>query len=328
MRCVKVGLALILLAQVWAEGQELERYPAEAKQDSIPSRKTRSIFHRPAKSSPPEQLAYAEQLAASGRLRKAGRAFDALVHTWPEAPEAVRAQMRLAETLEKRGCYQEAFQEYQYLIENFTGQYPHAAVLERQFQIAHLLMTRRVGKFLGLPGFAAPERALPLFEAVVRNGPQWERAAEAQLLIGTLHEEAGSYEEAIAAYSKLYYNYPRSSLAVEAAFRRARCEYRLAKANRRDESSCRAALSSLSAFLLNYPDHPQAAELREYEAEIESHLAQMHYERALFYDKTAKKPAAALIAYQDFLRKFPASPLAVRVQKRVTELKGDLEPKQ
>ncbi|MCX7590241.1 MAG: tetratricopeptide repeat protein, partial [Kiritimatiellae bacterium] len=261
LRCsLGILVAVTVIGQIRA--QDFERPQTTTETELVPSRKLPSVFHRPSRATAPEQLLYAESLYAAGRLRKAARAFDALVHAWPRTEEAVLAQMRLGQILEERGRYEQAFREYQYLIENYAGRFPYADILERQFQIAKRIVTQRLGKFLFFPGYRAPERALPLLETIVRNGPRWDYAAEAQFLIGTLHEESGAFEEAVVAYDRVQYRYPKSPFVVEAAFRRAMCEYQVARRNNRDESTCQAALSALGAFVRNYPDDPRVAEAR------------------------------------------------------------------
>ena len=180
-------------------------------------------------------------------------------------------------------------------------------------------------KFLFFPGFEAPERALPLFEKLVENGPGWSRAAEAQFLVAYTQEETGEFEAAVASYEILHYRYPRSEYAEESVFRRAQCLYRVAKSAPRNEESCRQALASYSAFLRDYPDNPKAAEAGQTLDDLKDRLARMYYERAVFYDKRGKTRKSALIAYQDFVRRFPASDLAASARDRVAELEDEAE---
>ena len=86
----------------------------------------------------------------------------------------------------------------QYLIEYYAGSFPYEGVLERQFRIAQRVMTGRQGKLLFLPGFPAPERAVPMFRKIVENAPNWKKAPEAQYLVGVILEGNGEYAEAIA----------------------------------------------------------------------------------------------------------------------------------
>ena len=54
-------------------------------------------------------------------------------------------------------------------------------------------------------------------------------------------------------------------------------------------------------------------------------LAGISYERALFYDKDGKRQQSALIAYMDYLNKFPDSDKADSVRKRIDELQAQVD---
>ena len=97
----------------------------------------------------------------------------------------------------------------------------YGSVLESQFEIAVDIMNRRRMRWL-FGGYRAPEYAVDYFEDVIRNGPQWSRAPEAQFLIGKCHQEAKDLELAISAYGVLGYRYPESSYAEEAAWQQIR----------------------------------------------------------------------------------------------------------
>ena len=55
--------------------------------------------------------------------------------------------------------------------------------------------------------------------------------------------------------------------------------------------------------------------------------ARLAYEKALFYDKLAKKPAAALQAYRSFVRMFPRSEWTPLAQVRIDQLALEVEKK-
>jgi outer membrane protein assembly factor BamD (BamD/ComL family) len=47
----------------------------------------------------------------------------------------------------------------------------------------------------------------------------------------------------------------------------------------------------------------------------------MAYARAQFYDKLSRRPEAALLAYEDFVKNFPSSELAAIAQQRIDQLR-------
>ena len=114
----------------------------------------------------------------------------------PTPQKRAFAQFCYAQLLQERGQLQKAFDEFQVLVDNFAGRFPkYNDVLAHQFKLAKLIMERRTGEFFVFDGFLAPERAIPLLEKVIQNGPQSRHAPEAQYLIGQAEEHIQEYEE-------------------------------------------------------------------------------------------------------------------------------------
>jgi outer membrane assembly lipoprotein YfiO len=285
-----------------------------------PERKQPGFLRRAAKDTPAGQLAYANGLRDAGKRGKAMRAYAALVAAWHASEEALEAQLAYARLWEEKGNYARAFREYQYLIDFFAGQFPYQDVLDRQFRIANLMMTRRYGDWGPLPGFRAPERALPLFEQILENAPGGDLAAECRFSIGLIHEQGHDLDEAARAFEQVRNRHPDSPLAPEAAFRQASCRYRLALKSPRDDARCRAALAALAAFLRDYPDSPNRAEAQQSRDSLHAHWVAMAFENAAYYDRIARKPEAAVIAYGDFVRRFPLTEQAKEAQERIAAL--------
>ena len=280
---------------------------------------------RPARGTPAEQWELARSLEAAGRRRAAARHDLALVRSWPQAPEAPGAQLAYARWFEDRGKLQRAFDEYQRLFDQYAGAFPYEEILNRQFAIATNLMHQKKGRFLFLPGFHAPERAVPLLEKLVLNGAGWERTPEAQFLIGRAHELNHGYEEAIAAYMSAEHRYPGSPWAADAAFGMANCYYRLAKESPNNDQALDNGWAALSAFLQRYPADPRREDAERRRDELVARRALLAYERGLFYDRIARRPEAARISYESFIRNFPnaeQAPLA-RERLRVLAQRGE-----
>lgn len=278
-------------------------------------------FNKPAKKNPADQLEHAEALREDGSLRKAAKAFRALVTTWPSSVEAPKAQWALAKIHEQREKPAAAFDAYQVLMENYPGQFPdYDAVLARQFEIAKQVMNTRKAKFLLLPGFEAPERAIPLFEKVIQNGPRSPSAAEAQFLIGDAYEKSFQYELAVVAYIATLHRYPLSPFAEHAAFGRARALYKITKDYPNDDQAREEAWAGVMVFLRAYPESSYLAEARSMRDDLLDQRAAALYNVAEFYDRIARKPLAARESYEQFARLFPNSNRAPEVKERLAAL--------
>lgn len=298
------------------KGPEMETTRQEAKTE----RKQPGFFHRPSKKSPDEQLAYAAELRERGSLRRAANEYLAFVHQWHGNTNAPAAQFKAAAIIMERGKYERAFEEFQYLFLFFAGRFPYEEALDAQFKIANSILEDRHMAFFGLKGFTDPQPALPLFQQIARNAPYWKRAPEVQYRIGWILEETGNDADAVDAYAAVSQRYPASSFAGDAAYQRALCLRRISRSCPRDEAQCRDALSALASFLRDHPSHPGRPTAEKYRDELTEHLATMYYDRAVFYDRIARRPKSAVIAYRDFLQKFPLSSRANSVTERIAQL--------
>ena len=310
------GLALFFLLPVATEASrpfhEEEREP----------RRFRLL--RPKMDEPAAQLQYADALQERGRMRRAQRQYRALVRYWPNTQEAAQAQYAYARLLEERGKLSRAFDQYETLMENYTGMFPHAHVLERFFEMGETIMDRRRARFLIFPGFHAPERAIPYFEAVVDYGPQWARAPEAQLNIARIKEQIDRLEEAVFAYDRVEFRYPRSPLVEEASFGKARTLYELSREAPNHVDGAETALHALGSFVRNYPDSEHVEEAREYMRTLYRELARLAYQKARYYDRIARRPQAAVTTYERFLEEFPDTEWSDTVRKRLETLRDKL----
>jgi tetratricopeptide (TPR) repeat protein len=305
--------ALLCLSGCWTLGPEKPYEETSGKHGWHP-------FLRPAERNPTAQLVFADRLLKAGQTKAARKQYLALTVYWPESREAAAAQRQYAKLLDLKGKEYKAFDEYQRLFNRYPGQFPYDEVLNRQFEISTNVMSRRKGKFLFFPGFTAPEQAIPMFQAILTNAPQWQRSAETQYLIGRANELSLEYEAAIDQYMTVQHRYPNSVYAEIASFQTAYCYYLLAMESPNNEQILDAAWSAMTLFLNNHPTSEQTPVVTEYRNTIYRQRAKMAYEKAYYYDKNAKRPESALIAYETMVRQFPHSDWTSLAQLRIEAL--------
>ena len=298
--------------------------PATAAAPYVETKPARGFhpFTRPKKKNPADQWAYTQQLNQRGKLRAAARHAYALRLYWPQAPEAPAAQMLNARILEQRRLYLDAFDSYQHLIEHYPGRFDFNEVIGRQLALANTIMTLKKGKFLFIPGFTAPERAIPLFETIVTNAPEWAGTAEALYHIGTANEHIYEYEKAIDAYFATLYRFPDSPFAEKAARNQVLCHIKISNDSPQDNRAIETAIAACDFFLARFPDSEYRGAIQSSRETLQTQRAQNAYSRARYYDKILRRPDAALIEYNNFLAQFPDSPQAPAARKRVAALTG------
>jgi len=259
---------------------------------------TNPFAHKP--ETPAEHFDYAGALKTKGKLDTARRQYAILAQRWPDSPEAPRAKQAEADIYFEQGRYREAFDTYRALVRDyFVGITDYNAVLDRLFDLAVREMERRrLPAVFG--GYDAPERAVPLFEQIISSAPQWERAPEAQYLIGRAYQRSGKEEEAIAAYSTVEYRYPQSPFAAQAAWRKLECYRKLVNAVRYSIDLQEQARAAIELFLITYPDSEHTGDALSFQAELDEKAAQFEYETGEFYESISRPahPDAAQLYYE------------------------------
>ncbi len=284
-------------------------------------RSTWRVMFDKKKETPAGQWEYARETQNKGRLKKADRRMLYLVRRWPNSKEAPWAQRARADMLNARGKFKEAFREYQYLIDNYSSRMrDYDSVLESQFSIAvDIMKQRRMRWFFG--GYRAPEYSVDYFEDVIRNGPQWMRAPEAQFLIGQSYQQAKDMELAISAYAVLGYRYPDSSFSEESAWQQILCLDTLRRDFPNSLDVLDRQLTSTTVFLTTYPKSKHKSDIIRLRNNLYEVKAKKAFDEAAFYAKVPKKPESAIIYYEQMMKEYPKSKLVPDAEKRIAELK-------
>lgn len=271
---------------------------------------------------PAEQWKYARATQDKGWLKRADRRMLYLVRRWPNSKEAPWAQRARADMFYSRGELKVAFKEYQYLIDNYSSRMlDYDSVLESQFEIAVDVMNRRRMRWL-FGGYRAPEYSVDYFEDVIRNGPQWSKAPEAQFLIGQAYRESKELELAISAYGVLGYRYPESPFAEESAWQRVACLDKLHQEFPNSLEILDRTLTATTVFLTSHPKSAKKGKIILLRNKLYEVKARKVFDEAAFYAKVPKKPRAAIIYYEQMVEEYPKSKLVPEAQMRIVELKN------
>ena len=271
---------------------------------------------------PAEQWRLAQQTRHKKKLKKANKQLDYLIFTWPNSVEAPLAQRARADIFYAREEYEEAFDAYQYLIDNYPSKIKdYNLVLENQLAISVAIMnTKRMRWFFG--GYRSPTRAVEQFEQVIRNGAQWEKAPQAQFLIGTAYEKEKEFELAIAAYSILGFRYPKSSFAEEAAWRKIKCLETLQKDYENSPGILDRYLTATTYYLVTYNRGKHHNEVRKLRNILYETKAKKAFEKAYFYANKAdpRQPKAGILYYKKMIAEYPKSKLVPKAQENMEKL--------
>lgn len=275
----------------------------------IPRKTSGLLFKRAREETPAAQMAAARQAEAEKSLRRASRAYDALVRRWPHAPEAPAAQLKLAELNAARGKYSRAFDDYRYLIRYYPE---HAALGED--------LPRMLAFANHYRGEGKDERALEMYIQVAELAPRWRGTAQALLQAGMLQVADKKWYDAVSTLERLGAGFPGTDEARTAAAQSAHVLHRISLRYAEDDSVQLRARAALAATLRDYPGHPERERLQEELDELDARRYQRHFDMAAFYDTPRYKPEAAATAYREFIRKFPLAPQAATARRRIEAL--------
>ncbi len=268
---------------------------------------------------PADQLKIAQGLHAKKQYRNAIDAYRRVIRRWPLSSSAQDARLGEAECLGAIGYHYKAFQEYQELIKKHPNTPHFDTVLQQQFEIGNLFLAGERQKAWGIRWLPSLDRAVEVYEQVVKNGPYSPVAPESQFRIGLAYEKQRDYLAAVHAYEKLMERYPKLPLAEGAQFQigweykkeSARAEY--------DQNAANQAIAAYTDFLLRYPKSDKVALAEQYLTGLKGEQARGLFHIGQFYEKNGHYKSA-LIYYNDVIEKNPESNWATQAKDKVARL--------
>jgi outer membrane assembly lipoprotein YfiO len=278
------------------------------------------LFGGPKKEGPEAQWDYCQELVEKEKFRKAIRHAKYLVQTWPDHPRAVEAQRLRADLHFAKEEYQFAFDAYQELIENFAGLFDYNDVLTQQLECARKLENKVYKAFFGLNTYQQPLEAIPLYRQVLVNAPHIRDAPEILFTIGNIYMGRKQYINAVAEYDRLEQQFPDSPFSELAALRRAEAYQERARQTPTDVQPLEAELMALNHFLETYPDSERIPDARLRMKSVYDRLAELRFEKGVFYQESLREPEAALTIYRSLLEQYPDSEWTVQARERILSL--------
>lgn len=269
-----------------------------------------------------EQLEFARQCAAAGSDSKARRAFDALVRQWPFSAEAPVAQQELANlVLTRFEEYDNAFDEFRYLLDFYPSRCDYHAVCAKMYEIANAM--RAEGKTLMWFRFSNVTEVRHRFESLIVRSPGEDFVRSALLTVAELREEELRYEEAVQVFENLRNHYPESDEALESYYLESRARIGLLRAFGYNRNR---VLDSISFFGMAENvrlSDEKSAEITEWKNEALRLVEDEAFRAAQFYDSRTRTKRSAISAYERFLAEYPDSPRAAEARARIENLKGE-----
>lgn len=277
----------------------------------------------PAEKSASEQLHKAQDLEKDGHIKKAIGAYRSLLTAFPDSGAASQAQFKVAELSEQEGNLEYAFKAYSKYVSTYPRGQEFDAVVEHQFGIAKAFLDGARRKLFGVKTFPSMERAMKMFEEIVKNAPYSKYAPLAQFNVGMAHEKRGEYPEAIAAYQEAVDKYPNDDVAGDAQYQIGYVQMHMIKEGSNDQSARVKAHDAFEDFAVRYPQSEKITQARENLNALSGTNLKKTLDVARFYDRT-QNYKAAVIYYQDVVQNGKDSPEGTEAHKAIERLKKNV----
>lgn len=270
------------------------------------------------------EFSLAEEAFEAGRNQEALTTYKRFLKLFPASPLASKAQFRVAEIYEAMGNPGRAFNAYQTLVTQYPDTAEFDTALAQQVLIANKYLTGRQMNLLGISLMPGAERAQTMYESILANAPFSKHAPVTQFNLGLAFEKQGRNQEAQKAFQTVLDRYPNSSVADDALYQIAYIHMRTGLSGRsQDLSALVLAKETFEDFLLQFPKSEKAAQARDNLKEIGAREAGDIMAIAQYYD-WSKNYRAAVIYYNDVIRRQPGTPDAETARNRVQVLRTDV----
>jgi outer membrane protein assembly factor BamD len=276
-----------------------------------------------------DQLEVAQSAFDQKDYSVALKAARRTVRTWPLSDYAPQAQYLLARCYEAKGMDEQAFKEYQKVLEKYPKIANYQDVLTRQNAIANRYLEGQWFRLWGyIPFFPSMDKTSDMFEKVIKNGPYSEVAPQAQMNIGSAREKQLSffnrtepYKQAIKAYEQAAdrYHYQKE-VAADALFKAGMAYYKQAKTSEYDQSVSGQAIETFTDLMTLFPNDPRVPEVQKIIEDLKTEQARGSLEIARFYEGKGRWDGA-LVYYNDVVNKDPNSKFAEEAKQRIDALK-------
>lgn len=179
-------------------------------------------------------------------------------------------------------------------------------------------------KAFGIRLFPSIDKAVRIYEQVVKNGPYSPVAVQAQFRIGLAYERQHMYLDAVHAYEKLLENYGKDPMAEAAQFQIGYAYKQESQRAEYDQNASNQAIGAFTDFLIKYPKSDRAGLADQYLGDLKLDQSRGLYVIGEFYEKR-KHVQAALIYYNEVIEQNPQSSWAEAAKQKIASLSPPAE---
>ena len=256
-------------------------------------------------------------------FKKSAKTFESFYKLYPNSNLASYAIQQHAKSLVAMEKWNEAFDIYQYCIDNYPNHINnYNELLEDQYKIATKIMNEKRMTFFG-GGYSTPDLAIPLFEKIINNGPQWNRKPEVLFIIGKCNFDVKKYEDAIEVFKKIINLYPQNDLAEQSSWYQIESLKILFNKYPSSPEIQNRLLTATTIYLKIFTEAQRKNEVIMIRNNLYESKANKIFEQGNFYERVSKNDTAAIISYKLLIENFPKSKLVNKAKDRIAYLESN-----
>ncbi|MGJ8655052.1 MAG: tetratricopeptide repeat protein [Akkermansiaceae bacterium] len=264
--------------------------------------------------------AEAKSLQAAGKNNAAIKAYQTVADKYPLSAQAPEARYQEASILYAQGELLDSFDAYQKFIDKYNSSHLYSSAIQKQSEVALAAAKGEIThNFAGLKSKLAGKNVEEMLTKVRENAPYSTQAPKAQFAIGTVWQDRGDTDKAIAGYRGVQERYPNSSLTPEALYRTGSILMSQASKGNRNKASLDSARNVFLDLQQQYPSHPRAKDAKAKLAELSKSDVQRSFDIAEFYQDKGQSASAAFY-YREVIRMSSAGSLREKAQQRLVEI--------
>ena len=253
-------------------------------------------------------LAVAElkQFVATGRVKKAEKAFALLKQKYPNTVGPDTEGFQKAEMLYARRKFFKAFEQYSSFLDAFPQSALRDAALERQYEIARAFLYGKKKRLLGVFRFRAYEEAAAMAEKIADRSGDAPIAKKSMVTIARSFEARKEFAEAFYRWSDVSVKWPRGKIGAEALLGMAGNLHASYKGPKYDASMLDSSRDYYQKFTVEYPRQAARQGIAAIIDELNAQAADKQLDIALYYERTSSITAANLY-FQRIVNEWPGS---------------------
>ena len=265
---------------------------------------------------------------AAGDFRTAAKAYEA-AELYADTPDLkLDAIQKAEESYGKAGLKHKQFLCLKKQISGFADKIDFAKTVEQEYAIGNeFAKGHRDITLSWLPWVKEPNRAIKIYETILKQVPFAKFAPILKLRLGRMYIENDEYKKSLTILRELIRKHPKTKAAKYGRFELANALVQLAgKAGDGDGAYAREAEDVLDESLKIYPNDPETQWLKESHNETDAVRAERLYKLAEFYESRNNKEAA-IRYYRDLISRFPENEYAAKSEKHLLKLDDKYKPR-